>query len=222
LAPRAPVPLREPLAGASMVVDVEHASLLVGTTDRGGVALDAALAPVGALRGIPVGTSDACAAPNPEASAFDGDAVACALDAKADSQARVRVASPAPRYDAIAAFDVVTPDGRERSIAAARDPAGKVVARLDTSTVTLDAVGAQLAVGDLDQDGAPEIAASAAPADPAEDAITVWTWDGASEPRQRLRLPAPGGVRALCTCPPEQGGAPALVAIVGAEVWIVR
>jgi hypothetical protein len=40
--------------------------------------------------------------------------------------------------------------------------------------------------------------------------------------RERLRLPAPGGVRALAACPPEEHGEPSLVAVVGDEIWLVR
>jgi hypothetical protein len=113
----------------------------------------------------------------------------------------------------------VRPDGSVRAAAIAREPGGKLDARFGEATHVLDGVGAQIALGDLDQDGSPEIVASAADGD---DAITIWSWDGASDPKERLRLPAPGGVRALCTCPPEEGGAPALVAVVDGEVWIVR
>jgi hypothetical protein len=38
----------------------------------------------------------------------------------------------------------------------------------------------------------------------------------------RLRFPARDGVRAVGVCPPEQKGAPGLVAVVGSEVWLVR
>jgi hypothetical protein len=217
LAARAPVPMREAIGGASIVTDGDQAKLFVGTTDRGGVALDASLSLVGSLRGIPIAASeDACAAPNAGGSSFEGDPVACALDA---SQRAKRFASPTARCDAMAGFDVVRPDGSVRAAAIAREPGGKLDARFGEATHVLDGVGAQIALGDLDQDGSPEIVASAADGD---DAITIWSWDGASDPKERLRLPAPGGVRALCTCPPEEGGAPALVAVVDGEVWIVR
>ncbi len=217
LASRAPVPMREPIGGAAVVSDGERARLLVGTTDRGGVALDASLSLVGSLRGVPIAASeDACATPNAATSAFEGDPVACASDGGGGA---VRFASPAARCDAVAAFDVVRPDGSVRSAAIAREPGGRLDVRFGEATRTIEGVGAQLALADLDQDGVPEIAASAAAG---EDAIVVRTWDGESEPRERLRFPAPGGVRALCICPPEERGTPALVAVVGNEVWIVR
>jgi hypothetical protein len=219
LAPRVSVPLREPLGGAAFVSDSDRMMLLAGTTDRGGVALDATLAPIGALRGIPIAAgTDACAAPSPEASAFEGDAVVCALNAKSDAP---RVTTPAPRYDGLASAEVVGADGKGRAIIVAHAIDGKLLVRSGDASTTLDGAGAQIAVADLDQDGAPEIVAGSAAAD-ADDAIAVWSWDAQGEPRLRSRLPAPGGVRAICACPPEQGGAPALVAVVGGEVWIVR
>jgi hypothetical protein len=119
----------------------------------------------------------------------------------------------------MAAADIVRPDGSTRSAVAAHEPGGRLDVRFGEAARSFDGAGAQLAIGDLDQDGSPEIVTSASAAD---DAITVWSWDGSSEPRQRLTLPAPGGVRAICICPPEEGGAPALVAVVSDEVWIVR
>jgi hypothetical protein len=215
LAPRSPVPMREPLAGASIVGDATP-RLLVGTTDRGGVALDASLVLVGALRGIPVpAPDDACATPFPEASAFEGDVTGCLPT----PPAAVKGSSLPPRYDAVALANLPRPDGSSRSAQVAREPAGKLQVRWGEAATTIDNVGAQVVVADLDQDGVPELVTSAADG---EDAITVASWDGASDPRVRLHLAAPGGVRALCVCPPEEGSVPALVAVVGSEVWIVR
>jgi hypothetical protein len=218
LAARLPVPLREPIAGASIASDADRARLLVGTTDRGGVALDSSLLLLGSLRGIPVPSSfDACVTPSPETSGFAGDVLGC----NPAGPAAPRLVSPWPRYDALASLDVPRPDGTSRLIEVAREPGGKLGLRLGATvqTQTLDDVGAQVTLADLDQDGTPEIVASAAQGD---DAIRVFSWDGAADPRLRLTFPAPAGVRALCACPPEAGGVPALVAVVDDEVWIVR
>ena len=40
--------------------------------------------------------------------------------------------------------------------------------------------------------------------------------------RPRFRVAAPGGVRALAICPPEDRDAPFVAAVVGSEVWLVR
>lgn len=226
LAARAPVPLREPLGGAAFLPVADGGGLHVGTTDRGGVALDALLGVRGALRGIPVGgdAGDACVQPSPEASAFVADVTSCSPVVRAPA---VRVQAPAPRYDAIAVANVIGSDGSARRVVAAREPGGRLRLRVDDGRAraerTLDDAGAQVAVADLDQDGAPEIAVSANVTNPDDDDVQIFTWDGgASEPRVRRKLAAPGGVRALAACPPEARGAPGLVAVVGAEVWLVR
>jgi hypothetical protein len=80
--------------------------------------------------------------------------------------------------------------------------------------------GAQLALSDLDQDGVPEIATSSEGSD---DAVDVWSWPAeGADLEARLHLPAPAGVRALAACPPEEGGLPVLVAVVGSELWLIR
>ena len=216
LASRASVPMREPIGGASFRTAGEQTTLLVGTTDRGGVVLDESLSLAGAISGVPV-AGGACVAPNPAASAFAGDALGCGAGAQS---ARIATALP-PRFDALATGEIVSIDGAARDVSVARAPDGKLFARMGTAATTLDSVGAQIAVADLDQDGTPEIAASGNEQG-GDDSIRVWTWDGAGEPRIRVTLAAPSGVRALCTCPPEDAGKPALVAIVGNEVWIVR
>jgi hypothetical protein len=234
LSPRTSVPVREPLAGASLVAG----TLLVGISDRGGVALDANLAPLAPpLSGIPVATQGAqgCARPNAEAGAFEGDVTACR------GAPQTLASPPMKRWDAFAQADIVGHDGSVRPFWAQREPGGKVRLRFGDATTTLETAGAELAVGDLDQDGVPEIVTSAdvvprsgvpglsetAGAGAGEDALVIQSWvkGGPAQPvttRARARFAAPGGVRALCVCPPEERGAPALVAVVGSEIWLVR
>ena len=140
------------------------------------------------------------------------------------------MAVPAPRFDAFGAANIADGGGDARTVVVVREPSGKLRIKVgDATTVAEGTFGAQLAVGDLDEDGAPEIAtATEAPAPPGpsgrpDDAIDIATFtrDG-SESRSRLHIAAPAGVRALAMCPPEDHGEPALVAVVGNEVWIVR
>ena len=53
------------------------------------------------------------------------------------------------------------------------------------------------------------------------DALMVWSWRG-SQLQQRLRVTTKEAVRGIAACPPEEKGVPALVAVVGPEVWLVR
>lgn len=225
LASRAPVPMREPLASVLVSPRARNGEILLGTTDRGGVALDGALVTRRQLTGLPVVGSDgeACAAPLPEASAYDGDVVACT--APANGAPATVLVPPQPRFDAIATLDLVDRDGRVEPIVAAREPSGKLRIRwgepgaAKAAELTVDATGAQIALADLDLDGAPELITTEL-GDTDALVISSVTAKGAVVPR--LRFPAKEGVRAVGVCPPEERGAPAVVAVVGGEVWLVR
>ena len=213
LASRAPAPLREAIGTAAIF----GGKLLVGTSDRGGVAIAADFATHAALPGLPVSLGDGatCVTTEAAASALEGPAIDCF----APRDTATRTPTPTPRFDAFAAASIVARDGSTRPVVAAREMSGKLRLRLgDTITRVLENVGAQVTVGDLDQDGVAEIVTTA---DAGDDFISVVSWSG-GEPRARVKLAAPAGVRALAICPAEERGAPALVAVVGAEVWIVR
>ncbi len=227
LAPEAPVPMREPIAEVVAATGV----VAVGTTDHGGFRLTPALAVDAPLIGLPVwgGEDVVCLRPEPSAGAFDGAPVECSLR----GEARPKMAVPAPRFDAFGAALIADALGNARAVVAVREPSGRLRIKSGEALGMADGTfGAQLAVGDLDQDGVPEIATSTdslggPPAARPDDAIDVATWTPGSPPsgsdlRGRLHLAAPGGVRALAVCPPGDHGEPALVAVVGGEVWIVR
>ncbi len=214
LAQRAPVPMREPLGGSI----VTRNAVDVGSTDYGGVELTTALARRAPLFGIPAWGGDevVCLRPEPSAGAFDGAPVDCS----AVRDAKPKMSVPAPRFDAFAAAAVADSQGNSRTLVAVREPSGRLRLKVgNTSTLVNGLVGAQLAVGDLDQDGVPDIAAAA---DGAEDGIDVYSWGGDADPRSRLHVPVPGHVSALAVCPPDLHGAPTLVAVIGGEVWLVR
>ena len=213
LGSRVATPLRDPLGGVAFA---EDGTLFVGTTDRGGMALDSKLEFLTALPGIPVaGTGHvACARVDAGSSGFSGDPKACS----ALPSSPATLVAPAAKYDALAFADVVDKHGVAHHVAVARGADGKLIARVGSASRSFDEVGAQVAVGDLDQDGVPEIVTTRNAID---DAIDVWSYDGTTT-RERKKIPAPAGVSALAVCPPEVNGASALVAVVGSEVWIVR
>jgi hypothetical protein len=82
-------------------------------------------------------------------------------------------------------------------------------------------VGAQLAMGDADSDGKPELAYSADTLDGAKDRLTVVTLED-NKPTPRFELPAPN-ISAVAICSQREGpGMAMLVVATGDELWLVR
>jgi hypothetical protein len=220
LAPRVPVPLREPLGTVAIVprLDESGADLYAGITDRGGVSLSRDLRAAAHLLGLPVlvGQEVQCLKPSPRASAWEGHFFDCATVGRPPLDTRTEL--PLHHYDALAVSELVDRDGASLALLAARDPSGSLRFRIGDQNGALEAVGAQIAVADLDEDGVAELITTT---DAGEDAITISSWrERALVPR--LKIPAPSPVRALAVCPPEDAGLRPLVAVVGGEVWIVR
>ncbi len=214
LSPRVGVPLREPLAGA---VIRGPGALLVGITDRGGVQLDQNLAPAASLVGVPVplAKDGGCAHASPESQIFEGDVTACAAQ---DARPAVLASPPGRKFDAFASAEIVQRDGSVKPIWVDREPGGKLRIRFGDQSLSVEGAGAQIAVGDLDLDGVPEIVTTS---DAGDDALLISSW-APQGLRPRARLPAPNGVRALAVCPPETRGIPSVAAVVGGEVWLWR
>lgn len=216
---RAPVPLREPLATAQIAPGEGEGTLYVGWGDRVGASLGPDLVARAPLAGLPVQVepSPGCVLPDAARGGFEGGLVRC--DDGAPLPGRPAPASTPALVDAWASLDLADAEGREARFVATRDPSGVVrLSRGAGEGVTLSDAGAQLALGDLDQDGLPELVTTLARGD---DALVISTWKpGGLEPR--LRLPAPRGVDAVAVCPPEADDAPSVVAVVGPELWLVR
>jgi hypothetical protein len=154
----------------------------------------------------------------PSAGAYDGAPFDCAVA----REPKAKLAVPSPRFDAFAASAFADAAGRAHLAIAVREPSGRLELRMDDAPARAPegSYGAQLAILDLDLDGTPEIVTTV---DGTDDAISIFTWPSAtSDLVPRLRLAAAAGVHALAACPPEQRGEPALVAIVGNEVWVLR
>ncbi len=224
LAARSPVPMREPL-GASAIVPEEDGTggaLLAATTDYGPVSLSRDLLAAAPAQGFPVlaGTELYCARPDAAASAYEGNLHACPIRKTAPGVASksIELASPHRRYDAVAATELVAKDGSSVALVAARDPEAGLALRAGERTARLPEVGAQLAVGDLDEDGDAEVVTTT---DHGDEVVSVSTWTH-GELVARFRIPVPSSVRAVAVCPPDGGGPHAVVVALDGEVWLVR
>jgi len=132
------------------------------------------------------------------------------------------VTSELASTDAVAGATLVSKTGETRRIRAGRRPDGTVLLSDGQRSVELERVGAQLAIGDLDGDGDPELVASLDTLDPASDAVVVYSWPAGKKPVERLRIAAPGGVRALALCPPRATQMAPIAAAVGDALWVVE
>jgi hypothetical protein len=192
LVPIAPVPFREPIASAWVP---EPGVLEIGSTDR---------------------------------------ARAIRLDAKLAKQSDLEARLPWPgggglttkelgdSIDAVAGATIVTRAGESRRVRARRRPDGTVSLSDGKRSAELERVGAQLAVGDLDGDGDPELVTSVDTLDPGLDAIVVYSWHGGQKLVERLRIAAPGGVRAIALCPPRATAMAPIAVAVGDGLWVVE
>jgi len=207
----APPPFDDPLAPRDVVVSA---------TDRAkSVRLDAHLETQASFAAfaLPVGRSYACAR-------LDALELTGPLEACADGEPGATRPSVGGRYDAIAGARLVDREGRPFEVFAGRE--GSTVEIFDDAgrSAKIPGAGAELAIGDLDQDGAPEILTSLdVDARSGRDALVVFTWarDG-KPPKEVLRMPVGAGVRAIGVCPPDSAGrAPIVVATTG-EILVTR
>ncbi|MEO6603039.1 MAG: hypothetical protein ABIQ16_24350 [Polyangiaceae bacterium] len=115
-------------------------------------------------------------------------------------------------------------EGQARTLRVAR-PVGSDAARvLDSlhAEVSVPNVGAQLAVGDLDEDGLPEIVTSSPSLDRRADQLVVRTLTDNGQLRERLRIPVPTGIDALAICPGDGRAMAPLAVATGDGIWVIR
>ncbi len=228
LSPVSPAPLREPLGFVTLTeqrAPSGESALVadVGLSDRAkALRLDGALGVVTALAGMPLpaGPTSGCAR-------LGGALLTGALAPCAAGDPAPALGALGGSYDALAAAALVSPRGEAFSVWALRAERGALEIRDDAGhAAAVESAGAQLAVGDLDQDGNPEILSALDVQNPLEDAVVVRSWargsgDGA-KPREIMRLPAAAGVRALAVCPPDGPGRAPFAVATADEIWVVR
>jgi len=219
----APTPLREPLGGVAIVSSRRGPPHLdVGISDRAlGVRLDGDLRLVGTIQGVPFATArgDACIR-------FHGSTLAATMSKCAESDPAFPAFGEGGPLDAAAMATFVTRDGAVHTVDAARDPrTGGVTLHARGHTASLARAGAQVALADLDQDGAPEAITSLdvlpKPTHDTDDALVITTFESDGSLHEKTRTPVSTGVRAVAVCPPEGGSAAVVIGTEG-ELWIVR
>jgi hypothetical protein len=224
LSPMDPTPLREPVASA-MVGRTERLDTyatfeaIVSISDRFRAArLDKNLELVAPYAGfaVPDGGSFSCAR-------FEAPTITGPLEQCGTGTLPQRRSSVGGRYDAIAGASLVSADGKPFEIWAGREDG--VVEIFDDAghASTITTAGAQLAVGDLDQDGLPEILTSLDVQRGTNDAVVVYTWDRSKkQPVERLRMPVAAGVQALAVCPPDGSGRSPFLVGTPAEILFAK
>lgn len=219
-----PSPLREPIGFATIVPPSRaavrgRAEIVASSSDRAkSVRLDGALELIDDFAGMALPDGDGIKCAGLMSLAVTGPVARCA-----EGDPAPLTASVGGRYDAFDSERLVTPEGksyvvwvgREDRVLEMRDDHGRVLRG--------DPVGAQLAVGDLDQDGRPEVISGLDVLDPLKDAVLVQTLaPQAKRFEERARLAAGAGVRALALCPPDGAGRSPFVVATSDEIWVVR
>lgn len=223
LSPLDPTPMREPVAllAPQPIASVlaPDRRLVASITDRArAVVLDARLEPVAAFAGmaIPDGERFACAR-------MQDLVVTGPLDRCDDGAPTPTRASVGGRYDALASGAFVEPSGKTFRVTAGRED--RILEVFDDAghKTRGPRIGAQLALGDRNQDGAIEVFTSLDVEPGGADAVVELTWDRVkSKLTERTRFPVAAGVRALAVCPPDTTKRAALVVATSDELWVMR
>ena len=207
-------PLREPIAAGSLVAG---GRLWVGLSDRAdALELSGVLQVAHKWHGVMPWPGGGCT--RREGLGYDGKWQTCPG------------ASPVPStdfqtpIDAFASRVLVNQSGQAHTVRMAR-PVGSDAARaLDSlhAEVSVPNVGAQVALGDLDEDGQPEIVTSSPSLERRLDQLVVRTLTDNGQLRERLRVPVPSGIDAVAICPGDGRTMAPLVLATGDGIWVIR
>jgi hypothetical protein len=219
----APAPLREPI-GFVLTERVGDDPLgargvVASLTDRANaVELDSRLDPAGSFAAMAVPDGDAFSCARLQAVTVTGPLVSCRRGAASPTRASV-----GGRYDAFASASLVGADGKPFTVSAGREDGTLEVFDDAGHKVTGPRVGAQIAVGDIDEDGAPEIFSSLDVPRGGVDALVVHSWSrGEQKLREIARMPVAAGVQAIAVCPPESARRAAFLVATPDEIVVMR
>ena len=222
LAPIAPVPLRQPLAFAT-IVEGPTASHPRGHVDvtitdrRGSLRLGPSFEKLATMKGKAVPHADRTACTWTFQLLLGDEVQGCE-----QGDGAPLVPELGRQSDAMASTFLVGRDGKGTALVALRDGGTLVMRSDDSSDRRLLRVGAQLAIADLDQDGAVEIATTVDTLGAKYDAVDVRTLDDDGKLTKRYRVRVPTGVEALAACPADGRGNRALLVATGGELWELR
>lgn len=214
LSPIAPAPWRQPMA--SLVVS--SGSIDIGLTDRAqSVRLGPELSKIAAYDGMPVPTLSGLACAQRRIGSLTAELQPCVPAERAQGQA------PFP-FDAIAAARIVGANGQLRGVWAVRSPTDGTVSIEDDrgSKQSVQSVGAQLALSDIDLDGDPDLVASKNVLNPANDGLVIRSWRGSGRMEKRLEIPISDGIAAIAVCPVDGPKQATIAVATSKELWILR
>ncbi len=225
LSPVDPSPWREPIATVVIAEPppgdpLAPRDVVVSTTSRAkAIRLDPSFEVRASFPAfvVPTGRAYACAR-------LEGLDVTGPLEPCGPDEPAARRASVGGRFDAIAGTTLVDARGGAFDVWAGREAGALQVFDGTGRTAVLDKTGAQVALADLDQDGAPEILTSL-DVDPrsGRDALLIFTWqrDG-KPPKELFRMPFAAGVRAIGVCPPDGPGRLPVVVATAGDIVVLR
>jgi hypothetical protein len=192
----------------------ENAELEVGISDRAdAVRLDHALHVVQRYPGRLPWPAGGCASVT--ATGLSAERTPCTKMPKAQGSD--------DNVDALAGTRVVRRDGTALTVFAARRANGELLLDLGGRRIAVPAgVGAQVALGDLDGDGKPELLTTLDTLDAARDALLVRTLSDDGTLREAFRVPVPSGVHGLAICPSEGNALTPVILATGDGLWVLR
>lgn len=220
ISPISPSPWRQPFAS----VATEHKRVWVGCTDRAqSAALDENLGVVATFSTMPVVTFDGIRCVQPRLGSFSTDVSRC-LNGRDDTDSSLTPSvSAAFPFDASAAATSIDPHGTLRSVWAVRNPTDASLDLRDNlgARHIVFNVGAQITIGDIDQDGDIDIITSKNVLVPTKDAIVMRSWRANGSVEKRWEIPVQTGIQAVAACPADSDEQNTIAVATSNSVWFL-
>lgn len=207
-------PLREPIATCTLP---EPGKLWIGLSDRGdALELSGSLQVQQRFHGWMPWPGGGCT--RRSGLGYEGRAQSCP---GATGTANVDFGTP---VDAFVTRSLTDREGRARVLRAARAVGSETLRVLDSlhPEVVVPNAGAQIALGDLDLDGMPEVVSSLPTLDRRTDQLVVRTITDNGQLRERFRVSVASGIDAVAICPGDGRAMAPLALATGDGIWVIR